>query len=84
MPVSKEIKEISDTYQEKTHILYIPGLNNEPIIDIPFQKLKDTYFYQIQQPFSKQDLSFYDPFFSFVFLCWGSNPGFTHVQTLYH
>ena len=65
-PLSKEIKEISDTYQEKTHILYIPGLNNEPIIDIPFQKLKDTYFYQIQQPFSKQDLSFYDPFFSFV------------------
>lgn len=64
--LSEEIKSISNFYQEKTYVLYIPGLNNEEVLNIPFQKLNDVYFYQIHQPFSKQDLSFYDPFFSFI------------------
>ena len=63
--LSQEIQQVVNQYSNKTHILYIPGLNHEEILDVPFIKYKDIFFYTIYHPFTKQDLSFFDPFLTF-------------------
>lgn len=67
IPILEDIQNIINQYQDKVHILYIPGLQNESLIEIPYQEYHNVYFYQMKEPFSKSDLSFYDPFFAFLY-----------------
>ncbi|MEG0593201.1 MAG: metallophosphoesterase [Coprobacillus sp.] len=60
-----DLNRLSESYYDSIHILYIHGLNNEKIIDIPFQEYKGIYFYSIHDSFIKEDLSFFDPFEAF-------------------
>ncbi len=60
-----DLKRISQQYLNRTHILYIPGLNNEERISFDFHTYKDIHFYSLSEPFIKKDLSFYDPFSAF-------------------
>lgn len=63
--LSQEIENIVQHYQDKTHILYIPGFDEKTIIDCPCLEYKGVYFYNNKQIFSKDDLSFFDPFSKF-------------------
>lgn len=61
----EDMCRISQDYCESIHIIYIPGLYHEDIINIPFQTYQNVYFYQISEPFHREDLSFFDPFQAF-------------------
>lgn len=65
--LKSEIEHLIELYRDKTHILYIPGFNHEEMDEIPFQEYQGYYFYKIQNQFSKNDLSFFDPFPAFVY-----------------
>lgn len=61
----EDMLNLSEYYHDKTHILYIPGLHHEKMIDFSFQSYQDVYFYTIKEPFHQEDLSFFDPFGAF-------------------
>ena len=65
IPLSEEIEEIKRRFIDKDHVVYIPGLNTPSDITIPFVEHKNACFYLVDQPFSKEELSFFDPFPSF-------------------
>lgn len=64
-PFLDGIQKLADQYAQKTHVLYIPGYNGEELLNIHFQEYKDVYFYAIEEPFERKDLSFFDPFPAF-------------------
>lgn len=64
--ISEEFNTIATLYQDKTHVLYIPGIHQQDIPEVPIYQYKDVYFYTLRQSFSKQDLSFFDPFSAFI------------------
>ena len=62
---SKSMQELSDQYIDQTHILYIPGFQDEQQFSIDFLKYQDVNFYTIKESFLRSDLSFFDPFPAF-------------------
>ena len=64
-PFMDGIKYLVNQYAQKTHVVYIPGFDEEDILNISFQEYKDVYFYAIEEPFQRKDLSFFDPFPAF-------------------
>lgn len=65
IPFSTYLEHLSMQFKEKTHVLYIPGFNQNEIFDIDLQVYHDIYFYSIKESFQRSDLSFYDPFPAF-------------------
>ncbi len=64
IPLSEEIEEIRKQFIDKDHVVYIPGLDASSDIVIPSDK-NNTCYYKFDQPFSKEGLSFFDPFPAF-------------------
>lgn len=64
IPLSEEMNNLTRTYENKMHILYIPGFYEQ--VDIHFHHNNDDCcYYFIHETFSKEDLSFFDPFSAF-------------------
>lgn len=61
IPFSQEIQKISSYMIDKIHIVFIPGLNKK-IYGTCIKKYKNIFFYAINIPLKKSDLSFFDPF----------------------
>ncbi len=62
--LSQEIESISQKYENYIHMIYIPGFDNINIYDLP--DLENVCVYHIEESFSKEDLSFFDPFPTFL------------------
>ncbi|MFR7590576.1 MAG: metallophosphoesterase family protein [Longibaculum sp.] len=65
VPFSMEMIRLSVQFKDATHILYVPGFDEETIMDIPYTKYENIYFYAIHDVFHRSDLSFFDPFPAF-------------------
>ena len=61
----KDMNHISDQFQDKTFVFYIPGLHGQKIQDVPLQRYDNVYLLGLSQPFLEDGLSFYDPFPAF-------------------
>lgn len=64
-PFSAYMQKLADKYENETHILYIPGLNEDIVVPIDFHQYQHVYFYVIHGHFQRSDLSFFDPFPAF-------------------
>lgn len=60
-------KKIQEEYMNKLHVLFIPGIDQEPWGRFELRR-KDIVFHQITDGFTSEDLTFFDPF-----------PGFMHA-----
>lgn len=65
IPFYEEMNKLSDKMIHKTHMIYIPGFEQTKLSQDIFQSYQNVYFYVIDEPFSKNDLSFFDPFPAF-------------------
>lgn len=62
---SMEMIKLSEKYREATHVLYIPGFDATHVFNIENHHYKNVYIYAIHEPFTRSDLSFFDPFPAF-------------------
>lgn len=65
IPFTEEVKRISDAFINKTHIVLIPGFNEESVFQIDKLESHGYCVYNIRDYFQLSDLSFYDPFDAF-------------------
>lgn len=65
IPLCNKMQEISQTYKQATHVVYIPGFSGEDVLHIDFKQYHNVYFYCISDHFTRKDLSFFDPFPAF-------------------
>lgn len=62
--LSQEIESIAHKYENYIHMIYIPGFDHTDFYDLP--DFDHVCIYCIEESFSKEDLSFFDPFPSFL------------------
>ena len=58
--IIEEIEGIKKQFIDKDHVVYIPGLDTVSDITLPHQEQKNVCYYMVDQPFSKDGLSFFD------------------------
>ncbi|UTY39173.1 hypothetical protein NMU03_16680 [Allocoprobacillus halotolerans] len=65
-PFSLEMETMAQMFEQAIHIVYVPGFEDASFKIESFPDYENIYFYPISGHFQKDNLSFFDPFPTFL------------------